>query len=78
VAPGVLVEGFKTGVLPRDLVLGLVKSIVFGLTVGWICSYKGFFARLGAEGVGRATTDALVASSVMILIWDYVLNAIML
>lgn len=78
VAPGVLVQGFITGVLPADLLLGFVKSIVFGLTVGWVCSYKGFYARRGAEGVGRATTEAVVWSSVLILIWDYVLNAIML
>ena len=78
VARGVLWEGFIIGVVPRDLALGLVKSIAFGLTIGWICSYKGFYASRGAEGVGRATTEAVVMSSVLILILDYVINAIML
>ena len=36
--PGkVLWEGFIIGVVPRDLLLGLVKSLAFGLTIGWIC-----------------------------------------
>jgi len=78
VAPGVLWEGFVRGVVPRDLVLGLVKSLAFGLTVGWVCSYKGFYAGRGAEGVGRATTEAVVMSSVLILILDYIINSIML
>ena len=78
VARGVLWEGFIIGVVPRDLLLGLVKSMAFGLTIGWICSYKGFYASRGAEGVGKATTEAVVTSSVLILTLDYVINAIML
>ena len=78
VARGVLWEGFIIGVVPRDLLLGLVKSLAFGFTIGWVCSYKGFYANRGAEGVGRATTEAVVTSSVLILVLDYIINAIML
>ena len=78
VARGVLWEGFIIGVVPRDLLLGLVKSLAFGLTIGWVCCFKGFYASRGAEGVGRATTEAVVLTSVLILVLDYIINAIML
>jgi phospholipid/cholesterol/gamma-HCH transport system permease protein len=45
--------------------------------VTWICSYKGFFTGYGAEGVSKATTEAVVLSSVLILAWDYFLTSIM-
>lgn len=68
----------------NDVEMGLVKSLVFGLLIIWIGAAKGFFLHLertggfGAEGVSRVTTDAVVLSSVAILVWDYLLSAIML
>lgn len=67
-----------------DVEMGLVKSLVFGLLIIWICAAKGFFLHLersggfGAEGVSRATTSAVVLSSVAILVWDYLISAILL
>jgi phospholipid/cholesterol/gamma-HCH transport system permease protein len=67
-----------------DVEMGLVKSLVFGLLIVWISAAKGFFLHLersggfGAEGVSRTTTDAVVLSSVSILVWDYLISAIML
>ncbi|MCA9314355.1 MAG: ABC transporter permease [Planctomycetes bacterium] len=57
---------------------GFVKSIVFGLLVGLVGCYKGFRARGGAEGVGRATTSSVVTAIVAILIADGILNYLML
>jgi len=54
-----------------DLKIGFYKSLSFGLIMSWICCYKGFHTRFGAEGVSRATTEAVVMSSVWILICDY-------
>jgi phospholipid/cholesterol/gamma-HCH transport system permease protein len=54
-----------------DIKIGLYKSLSFGLIISWICCYKGFYTRFGAEGVSRATTEAVVMSSVWILICDY-------
>jgi phospholipid/cholesterol/gamma-HCH transport system permease protein len=60
-----------------DVFNGLIKSACFGLILAAIGCYKGFFARGGAQGVGRATTEAVVLSSVLILVNDYFLTAIM-
>jgi phospholipid/cholesterol/gamma-HCH transport system permease protein len=61
-----------------DIKLGLYKSFSFGIIVSWVCCYKGFYSTYGAEGVGRATTQAVVMSSIFILIWDYFLGSILL
>jgi phospholipid/cholesterol/gamma-HCH transport system permease protein len=60
-----------------DIYNGLAKAAVFGLILSLISCYKGFYTKGGAEGVGRATTEAVVASSVTILISDYVLTSLM-
>lgn len=60
-----------------DLMHGLIKSIVFAFAIGVICCYKGLNTRGGAEGVGKATTGAVVISMVMILVVDYFLTAIL-
>ncbi|MHB8111022.1 MAG: MlaE family ABC transporter permease [Syntrophorhabdaceae bacterium] len=60
-----------------DIFNGLVKSAVFGIIISVICCYKGFETHGGAAGVGRATTEAVVASSLTILIADYVLTSLM-
>jgi phospholipid/cholesterol/gamma-HCH transport system permease protein len=61
----------------EDILDGLYKSLSFGVIVTWVCSYKGFFTGYGAEGVSKATTEAVVLSSVLILGWDYFLSSLM-
>jgi phospholipid/cholesterol/gamma-HCH transport system permease protein len=58
-----------------DLTIGMVKALVFGLLIGLTATYHGFNARNGAEGVGRATTSAVVAAAVSILVADYFITA---
>jgi len=60
-----------------DIWYGLVKSLVFGAVVGIISCYKGFNTQGGAEGVGKATTGAVVVSCMLILILDYFLSALL-
>jgi phospholipid/cholesterol/gamma-HCH transport system permease protein len=60
-----------------DIINGLVKSSVFGLILSLVGCYKGFHTSGGAAGVGRATTQSVVISSVSILISDYFLTAVM-
>ena len=57
---------------------GMVKTLVFGVVVIWVCCYKGYNAKRMATGVSRATTEAVVLSSVLILAWDYFMTAVML
>jgi len=60
---------------PDDVTGGLAKAAVFGFMLALIGAYKGLAVRGGAEGVGRATTEAVVMASVSILIVDYFLTA---
>jgi phospholipid/cholesterol/gamma-HCH transport system permease protein len=60
-----------------DLMTGFWKSLSFGIIVTWVCTYKGFHCGHGAEGVARATTEAVVLSSVLILVWDYFLGTVL-
>jgi phospholipid/cholesterol/gamma-HCH transport system permease protein len=61
----------------KDIWFGLVKALVFGAVVGLIGCYKGFTTEGGAEGVGKATTGAVVVSCMLILILDYFLSALL-
>ena len=60
-----------------DIMTGFWKSLSFGVIVTWVCTYKGFHVGHGAEGVARATTQAVVMSSVLILVWDYFLGTVL-
>ncbi|MCX8090041.1 MAG: ABC transporter permease [Verrucomicrobiae bacterium] len=57
-----------------DLIMGLVKSFIYGGIVAIIGCYKGMNCREGAEGVGQATTEAVVYSSITILIANFFLT----
>jgi phospholipid/cholesterol/gamma-HCH transport system permease protein len=60
-----------------DVTSGLIKAAVFGLIVSVVGCQKGYFTRGGAEGVGRATTRAVVLASIAILISDFFLTKIL-
>ena len=60
-----------------DLMNGLLKAAIFGGIMSLIGCFKGFYAKGGAEGVGRATTEAVVLASSLILVGDYVMTALM-
>jgi len=61
----------------NDIMMGFWKSLSFGVLVTWVCTYKGFHVGHGAEGVAKATTDAVVLSSVLILVWDYFMGTVL-
>ena len=60
--------------LLRDLIMGVSKAFVFGLLIVFICCHKGLTTREGAVGVGRATTEAVVVSSLAVLISNFFLT----
>jgi phospholipid/cholesterol/gamma-HCH transport system permease protein len=84
VNPGSYLEGMRSSVTNHDIWLGVVKSFVFALLVVWISTGRGYFvlqirgAGFGAESVSRVTTQAVVMSSISVLIFDYLLTAILL
>jgi phospholipid/cholesterol/gamma-HCH transport system permease protein len=67
----------QTFVRLDDVMTGFWKSLSFGVIVTWMCTYKGFYVSRGAEGVARATTQAVVGSSVLILLWDYFMGSVL-
>lgn len=75
---GEFVDGAREFFQPFDPIFGLIKSFVFGFTITSISCFKGYYTAGGAEGVGRSTTEAAVASCVFILLADLLLAAILL
>jgi len=59
----------------REVSEGLVKALVFGVACSLVAVYEGYNAEPTAAGVGLATTRTVVASSVLVLLLDYVLTA---
>lgn len=89
---GVLIHGLSDGayligmsdaIVFNDVLMGMVKSLLFGLIIMWICMAKGFYLHIeqkqaGAEGVSQATTQAVVLSAVLMLFVDYIVSSLML
>jgi phospholipid/cholesterol/gamma-HCH transport system permease protein len=57
-----------------DVVSGLVKAAVFGFIIAIMSCYHGYHSNKGARGVGTATTDAVVSSSILILLSNYLIT----
>jgi len=60
----------------HDVVSGLIKAAVFGFIVTLMGCYHGYHSKGGAQGVGAATTNAVVSAAIMILCFDYILTEI--
>jgi phospholipid/cholesterol/gamma-HCH transport system permease protein len=60
-----------------DVVTGLIKGACFGFIVCLMGCYNGFSSKGGAEGVGRSTTNSVVSSSVLILLFNYILTLLL-
>ena len=75
---GAYFNGIAANMSGHDIMTGLYKALVFGVVVMWVCCYKGYHAERMATGVSRATTEAVVLSSVLILAFDYFLTSILL
>ncbi len=71
-------KGLRLFFVPFDIQFGIIKSLSFGLTITSIGAFFGFTTRGGAEGVGIATTRAVVVSSMVILVLDAFWAAILL
>jgi len=61
----------------RDIIMGLSKAFCFGILIVFISCQKGLAAREGAVGVGRATTEAVVNSSLAVLICNFFLTMLL-
>ncbi|MGQ0384601.1 MAG: lipid asymmetry maintenance ABC transporter permease subunit MlaE [Gammaproteobacteria bacterium] len=68
----------RASVETGDVLEGVIKSGVFGVACGLVAVYEGYHSVPTAEGVGRATTRTVVISSVLVLLLDYMLTAVMM
>jgi phospholipid/cholesterol/gamma-HCH transport system permease protein len=75
VSPGIYFSGMVESVVGLDVNGGIVKSLVFGLTIILVACYKGYYTEHGAEGVSKATNQTVVLSAVLVLAWDYILTS---
>jgi phospholipid/cholesterol/gamma-HCH transport system permease protein len=73
---GGFASSIATAIEWSDVFEGLSKSIAFALLMVWIATYRGYSATGGAKGVGQATTQAVVETSVLVLAVDYMLTAL--
>jgi len=78
VSSGAYTSSMESSVEWKDVYGGLLKAVSFGLIISWVCTYKGYNTTMSAEGVGTATTEAVVLSSVLILVWDYFLTSVLM
>jgi len=61
-----------------DVMKGTIKSVVFGLVITWIAVFQGYDSVPTSEGIGKATTQTVVISSLAVLGLDFILTAVML
>jgi len=77
VGPSTYINSLKDFFYLKDLASGLLKAVCFGNIIGTMGCFYGFRTEGGAEGVGTATTRAVVASCVLVLIVDYLLASVL-
>jgi len=72
------IRGIQYQFLPFNVTFAMIKTVVFAYLVTSISTYQGFYTDGGALEVGKASTRAVVHSSVLILIFDYILTQLIL
>ena len=79
---GVYFGAMSDSIMFTDLAMSLYKSIGFGFLIAGVCCFKGFFvgtdSGFGAQGVSKATTSAVVLTSVLVLVLDYFITSVMI
>jgi phospholipid/cholesterol/gamma-HCH transport system permease protein len=83
VAAGVIssadyINGIQDGFVPFNIVFALIKTTTFAYIITTVSAYQGYYTEGGALEVGKSSTNAVVYSSILILIFDYVLTQLIL
>jgi phospholipid/cholesterol/gamma-HCH transport system permease protein len=71
------ISSVGTGLKLNDLIAGMIKPVVFGLIIGVISCHKGLTTTGGTVGVGASTTQAVVASSINVIVADFFLSKLL-
>ncbi len=74
---GVFMANLTENIGSYDLLCSAFKGLFYGLLIGLISTFKGFYAKGGAEGVGRAVNDTVVACVMFILVFNYLLSLLL-
>ena len=74
----VYMNNTMNGLVYWDVESGLIKAAVFGFIIALMGCYNGFYSKGGAQGVGAATTNAVVSSSILVLAANYLLTSLIL
>jgi phospholipid/cholesterol/gamma-HCH transport system permease protein len=69
--------GLQLAFIPFQIWYSVIKSVGFGAAIALVCSYEGYVSGSGAEGVGRSTAKAVVITSVVILVYDAIIAALL-
>lgn len=72
---GVFLAGLWAFTLPFDLVAGTIKTLVFGLLIGLVACWHGYFATGGAAGVGKGVNDTVVRAVLLFMAANYFLTS---
>ena len=83
ISPGIYFSRVESSVVMEDVMGGFYKSVVFAVVIATMCCFQGYYTHLqaegfGAKGVSLSTTSAVVISSVLVLVADYVLTTFLL
>lgn len=70
----IFITSVRNGIVTEDVLGGVIKSLSFGLVIGGVSCHKGLSTAGGTVGVGRSTTDAVVISSISVIIIDFFLS----
>jgi phospholipid/cholesterol/gamma-HCH transport system permease protein len=70
VTPQDFITGLRLGFGTFQVVYSLLKAVMFGAAIAFVCAYEGYITEAGAEGVGRSTARAVVITSMTILVLD--------
>ena len=73
----VFMHSIRVFCVPSDLYIGVIKSIIFGMIVALVGCDRGMTCTAGAEGVGKATTQSVVYSIIMLFAANYILSSIL-
>ncbi len=75
--PGAYLTSTFSNLRAEDVISGLTKAAVFGFVIALMGCFNGYRSRGGAQGVGSATTTAVVSASILILALDYILTQVL-
>jgi phospholipid/cholesterol/gamma-HCH transport system permease protein len=77
IAPHYYLELVRESMQNRDIIAGVVKSLLFGLIISLVSCYKGLTVKGGAAGVGDATTSSVVTAITVVIAFDTLANIVL-